>query len=151
MRIVFLIFIFIIILTGCNEKDSSTQQKNEDILPNKIAESNQENNVILGEDLPEINAYAKNIYKKNNVIYIEIDLIEIKYENVDDKIIVNNNPKIRTYIIDKSSLIYSNDCKELTVSELFKIKEKLLKDHSIIIVGTSEHGKMKSLNFGCYG
>ena len=111
MRIVFLIFIFIIILTGCNEKDNSTQQENEDILPNKIAESNQENNVILGEDLPEINAYAKNIYKKNNVIYIEIDLVEIKYKNVDVKIIVNNNPKIRTYIINENSLIYSYVCK----------------------------------------
>lgn len=147
MKMRFLIFMIIFTLFSCNNKDNNSQQKSKTLASQNVVEQK----IVLGENIPEINAYAKNIYKKNDVIYIELDLVEIKYKNVDDRIIVNNNPKIRTYVIDNRSLIYSNDCKEISASELFKIKEKLLKDHSIIVVGTSENGRMKSINFGCYG
>lgn len=146
MKMRFLIFTIIFTLFSCNN-DNNSWQKSKTLASQNVIEKK----IVLGENIPEINAYAKKIYKKDNVIYIELDLVEIKYKNVDDRIIVNQNPKIRTYIIDNRSLIYSNDCKEISASKLFKIKEKLLKNHSVIVIGTSENGRMKSINFGCYG
>ena len=113
-------------------------------------------NIQLGEDRSEINAYAKDIYKKNGKIYIDLDFVEIRYPtkgewDVSDREIINNNPQIRTYIIDENSGILSNICKELTASELFEIRESLLKNKSIIVIGNSKNGKILGINFGCYG
>jgi hypothetical protein len=47
----------------------------------------------------EINCYVKDIYKKNGNIYVDLDFVEIQYKNVDERVIVNKNPKIRTYIV----------------------------------------------------
>ena len=82
--------------------------------------------------------------------------MEIRYPtegewDVSDREIINNNPKIRTYIIDDSTSILSNVCKEMTVSELYQARKILLKDKTIIVIGKSENGKMLSINLGCYG
>ena len=113
-------------------------------------------NIQLGENVSEINAYAKNIYQKNGKTYIDLDFVEIRYPtegewDVSDREIINNNPKIRTYIIDDSTSILSNVCKEMTASELYQARKSLLKDKTIIVIGKSENGKMLSINFGCYG
>lgn len=107
--------------------------------------------VALGEDLDEINCYVKNIYAIGNNIYVDIDVIQIKYRNIDERYIVNQNLKIRTYLVDKNTLIYSDDCKEISPTHLLKIKSRLLNNKEIIAVGKSENGKMLSINFGCYG
>jgi hypothetical protein len=106
--------------------------------------------IILGEDLNDFNAYVKNIYIKNKTVYIEIDIIQVKYVKDDERVIRNQNPKIRTYVIDRNSLIYSDDCKNLKPSDVMKIKDRLLKNNAISI-GQSKDGKMKNINFGCYG
>ena len=128
--------------------------KNENnIVSTKNIKSNQntDSHIILGEDIEEINAYPLNIYKLKGIIYIELDLVKIEYKNIDEKIIVNNNSKIRTYIIDKNTLIYSSDCKTLNPEEFFQKKKTILKNNSTIAVGNSKNGKMISINFGCYG
>ncbi|TWH98761.1 carboxypeptidase-like protein [Flavobacterium tiangeerense] len=107
--------------------------------------------IKLGENIDEINAIAKNIYKKNGNVYVEIDMVQIKFKNIDERVIVNDNSKIRTYLIDSNTLIYSNDCKRLSPSELLKNKDTLLNDKSIIMIGQSKDGKMIDINFGCYG
>lgn len=111
----------------------------------------QEDEIILGEDKQEFNAYIKNIYQKKGIVYIELDFVEIKYKNVDDRIIINKNPKIRTYIIDKVTKIHTKDCKEIRHIEIMKQKENILKYKSIIVIGGSQNGKLTYINFGCYG
>lgn len=123
---------------------------------NEYPESNRNEDIILGEDISKINAYAKKIYKVNDVIYIDIDVVEFRYPtkgewDESDREIVNKNPKIRTYIIDNKTSILSNNCKDLTSSELFQLQESILNDKSIIVIGISKNGKMQEINFGCYG
>ncbi|MDI1255248.1 MAG: hypothetical protein PSV16_04025 [Flavobacterium sp.] len=105
----------------------------------------------MGEDIEEINAYPKKIYKANQIIYIDIDLVKIEYKNIDEKVIVNKNHKIRTYIINENTLIYSGDCKTLTADEFFQNRQLILNSNANIAVGQSKNGKMISINFGCYG
>ena len=109
------------------------------------------NSIELGENIDEINAYLKNIYSLNGKVYVDIDLVQIKYINIDERKIINENTKIRTYEIDAKTLIYSNDCKTLKRLDLIKLKNNLLNNKSLILVGKSENGKMLSINFGCYG
>lgn len=73
--------------------------------------------------MEEINAYAKNIYEKNGIIYVDLDFVEIKYKNIDERVIVNKNPKLRTYIIDLYTLIATKDCKELTALDILNYKD----------------------------
>lgn len=116
------------------------------------AAENQDNEeVILGEDTEEINSYVKDIYEKNGIIYVDLDFVEIKYKNVDERVIVNKNPKIRTYIVDLYTEIATKDCKELNALDMFKNKDSLLKDKITVVIGESKDGKMLSINFGCYG
>jgi len=106
--------------------------------------------IKLSEDLELINAYPKNIYQVNEVVYIDIDLVTIKYPNVDEKVIVNKSRKLRTYIVDGDTLIYSDDCKQIGPMELLKRKDIILNNTSIVMAGKSKNGKMVSANFGCY-
>lgn len=107
--------------------------------------------IILGEDKKELYAYVKGIYEKDKTIFIDLDVVQIEYKNIDEKVIVNKSFKIRTYRIDSKTLIYSKDCKTLNVKELLHVKNDILNDKSIIVVGESKNGNMKSVNFGCYG
>lgn len=107
--------------------------------------------IVLGEDKDEINALVKRIYEVNGEVFIDIDFVQIKFENVDERVVVNENPKIRTYKVDSKTLIYSKDCKTLNLKELIKSKNKILQDKTIILVGKAKEGRMESLNFGCYG
>ncbi|MHA3044003.1 hypothetical protein JSO61_001510 [Riemerella anatipestifer] len=125
-----------------NSYHSSSPKSNEYIEPKKIS---------LGEDSEDINAYAKNIYEKNGIIYIDLDFVEIKYRNIDEKFIVNKSSKIRTYIIDAHTLVISNDCEKLVPLDILKYKESLLKDKTAVTIGESKNGRMISVNFGCYG
>lgn len=77
--------------------------------------------------------------------------MEIQYKNVDERVIVNKNPKIRTYIIELYTEIATKDCKELTALDMLKHKNILLKDKTAIVIGKSKDGKMLSINFGRYG
>lgn len=137
-----------IFLVSCKEEN-----KTEHIEPfkEKSIIQKQSENIVLGEDLEEINAFIKNIYSLNEKVYVEIDVVQIDYKNIDEPVIKNENLKVRTYLIDNNTLINTDDCKEINPSELIKIKNRLLNDKSIIIVGKSENGKMVSINFGCYG
>lgn len=105
----------------------------------------------LGEDIKEINAFIKNIYRQNEHLYVDLDVIQIKYSKEGSREIINKNNKIRTYEIDDKTLIYSNECKTLNQKELLEIKNTLLSNSTIILVGQSKNGKMVSINFGCYG
>ncbi|MCL9804890.1 hypothetical protein NAT51_05125 [Flavobacterium amniphilum] len=136
-------FVYIFLLSG---KAAYTEAfKAKDI------QQEQTDNIILGEDISEINAYVKNIYAKNGKTCVDIDLVQFKYRNTDERIVINKNPKIRTYILDKNSLIYTDDCKEAGPSDLIKIRDRILKNKSLLIVGQSKSGKMVSINFGCFG
>ena len=115
----------------------------------QVAPANKQ--IKLSEDIKEINAYTKDIFEINGIYYIEIDLVEIKYKNIDERVIVNNNSKLRTYIIDTNTIIYSDNCKRVNPAELLQRKKIILENKSIIIVGQSKKGKMISINFGCYG
>ncbi|TDL99585.1 MAG: hypothetical protein C4K58_06755 [Flavobacteriaceae bacterium] len=146
---------------------SNVKEKNtiENDLPEKSEISNQiypskqntqienqnDDEITLGEDKEEINCYVKNIYNRNEIVYIELDFVEIKYENVDERVIINNNSKIRTYIVDSHTSIGTKDCKELNALDMLKYKDSLLKDKTTIVIGESKDGKMLSINFGCYG
>ncbi|OXA85700.1 hypothetical protein [Flavobacterium hercynium] len=164
--IILTLYFFAFVLQSCDDKTKKQGQveiqktietKNGSVFENNVQSKNKKNdNIVLGEDISEINAYAKRIYKINGVIYIDLDLVEIRYPtkgewDAGDREIVNNNPKIRTYVIDNNTSILSNVCKELKSSELFQIRESVLKDKNIIIIGRSENGKMQEINFGCYG
>lgn len=160
-----LLMIFICFgLQSCEKKNIKQRepQKTINVDTNLTSENNEHpekiknDDIDLGEDLSKINAYAKRIYKRNGHIYIDLDLVEFRYPtegewDESDRTIVNNNPKIRTYIIDDKTSILSNICKELTSSELFQIRESVLRDKSIIVIGRSKNGKMLEINFGCYG
>ena len=148
-----IIFLCITILIACKNKNSSNRdlhKSDTSTTHNKDSILSFENKINLGEDIKEIHAYAKDIYEVEGIIYIDIDLIDIQYKNIDERVVVNNNKKIRTYIIDNSTLIYSTDCNEIKSKQLLAKKESQLEDKSIIIVGKSKSGKMLSLNFGCY-
>jgi hypothetical protein len=147
LKTIFLIFATTIILFSCDKGTENNHPKKQ----STEIKTEKQNEIILGEDIPEINSYVKNIYEKDGRFYVELDLVEIKYKNADERLIVNKNPKIRTYLIDDNTWISSKDCKELIPEELLKIKEKLLNDKNIIVIGTSKDGRMKSINFGCYG
>jgi hypothetical protein len=132
-------------------QQSGTSDK---IYPSKFDDSAENKNtdeIILGEDMEEINSYVKDIYKKNGIIYIDLDFVEIKYENIDERVVVNKNPKIRTYIVDLYTEILSKDCKELNALDMLKHKDSLLKDKITVVIGKAKDGKMLSINFGCYG
>lgn len=105
----------------------------------------------MGEDKDEIDAYVKDIYEKNGNIYIDLDFVEIKYKNVDDRVIVNKNPKIRTYIVDLYTQIATKDCKELISLDMITHRKELLKNKFALVIGKSKDCRMLSLNFGCYG
>lgn len=163
MKNLITLLIFVFVIQSCENKtkkatENEPQQtvKSDKIHPSKYDEPIENEEIILGEDMEEINAYAKNIYQKNGKTYIDLDFVEIRYPtegewDVSDREIINNNPKIRTYIIDDSTSILSNVCKEMTVSELYQARKILLKDKTIIVIGKSENGKMLSINLGCYG
>lgn len=125
------------------DKDGTHPSEYEDV---KI-DNHSNDKTILGEDAQEINCYVKNIYEKNGIIYVDVDFIEIKDENV----VVNKNPKIRTYIIDSHTEITTKDCKQLNALDMLKNKDILLKDKITVVIGESKNGKMLSINFGCYG
>ena len=162
MKKLITLLIIAFVLQSCENK---TQTETDNKLRQQTVKSdtivNPENNkqdgnqnnaeIILGENMEEINAYTKDIYEKNGIIYIDLDFVEIKYKNVDERVIVNKNPKIRTYIIDNNTSILSNLCKELKSSELFQTKESILNNKNIITIGRSKNGKMIEINFGCYG
>jgi hypothetical protein len=151
LKTIFLIFTTALILFSCDKATENNHPKKQSAEIKSKSDNEKQNEIILGEDTPEINAYAKGIYKKDGKFYVELDFVEIKYKNVDERVIVNKNPKIRTYLIDHRTSIASKDCKELTPEELLKIRKKLLNDKNIIVIGTSKDGKMESVNFGCYG
>ncbi len=140
-RIIFYFLLNILIACDAKKVDNSVSEK----LPTKSISE-----VSLGEDKEEIHGLVKDLYEIDKNILIDIDFIDIKYKNVDEKIIVNNNPKIRTYKIDSLTIIYSKDCKNLKANELLQIKTKILQDTSVIVVGNSKGGKMIDINFGCY-
>lgn len=161
-----LMIFFSFILQSCQNKTENIAQTepqkviktdtNSTFENNEYSENIKSDDINLGEDLSKINAYAKRIYKKNGLIYIVLDLVEFRYPtegewDESDREIVNNNPKIRTYIIDDKTSILSNICKELTSSELFQIRESVLNDKSIIVIGRSKNGRLLEINFGCYG
>ncbi|MEO5911750.1 MAG: hypothetical protein ABIP95_12745 [Pelobium sp.] len=162
LKIILLTFLF----QSCENKTQKQKQAESEkhselnqVPASKISgqsESQKDDAIVLGEDLAEIHAYAKRIYTINGVIYIDIDVVEIRYPtsgdyDESDREIINKNPKIRTYIIDKETAILSNICKDLTASELLNIQKNVLKDKNIIIIGRSKNGKMLEINFGCYG
>lgn len=106
----------------------------------------------LGEDISEINCYVKNIYKKDNLAFVNIDIIQLKYSDEEgDRIILNENPKIRTYMIDDTTIIYGPDCERITSEKLTEIEKLVLDDTSIIVIGSSKDGVLESIYFGCYG
>lgn len=148
-----LIIILLILITSfsCKNENNIKQEQNVENPTTINSNLTDENTTELGEDIDEINAIAKNIYEKNGTIYVDIDIVQIKYKNIDERVIINENTKIRTYQIDENTLIYSKDCKNLKPLDLLEIKDSLLNDKSIILVGNSEKGKMLSINFGCYG
>ncbi|MDM1370075.1 hypothetical protein HX052_17580 [Myroides marinus] len=164
MKKLLLFFLLTTITISCHNKENNTTIPTVEIIGNQETNELQEpqlnyNDEIdddyiemgLGENLDEFYAYVDNIYMKDNVVYVDIDLVEIQYKNIDERVIVNNNSRIRTYIVDNSSLIVSNNCKDLTPSELYDIRKILLDDKSILMVGQTLKGKMISINFGCYG
>jgi len=151
MKIIFLIFTTAIILFSCDKTTEKNYSQKQSAEIKTKSDNEKQNEIILGEDIPEINSYCKNIYEKGGKFYVELDLVEIKYRNVDERIIVNKNPKIRTYLIDDNTWISSKDCKELKPKELLKIRKKLLNDKNIIVIGASKDGRVESINFGCYG
>lgn len=100
----------------------------------------------LGEDIAEINCYVKKIYRKNNLTFVDIDIVQIKYYSEGgERHIINENPKIRTYIVDDSTIIYGHNCERITPEKLTEIEK------SIIVVGSAKDGVLESINFGCYG
>ncbi|MDR2270131.1 MAG: hypothetical protein LBF27_04415 [Sphingobacterium sp.] len=136
------------------KREASEEIENDIIHPSKYddpADSLNNEQIPLGEDQEEINAYIKNIYERNGIVYVDLDFVVVKYENVDERVIVNRNPKIRTYIVDLDTYIMTKDCKKITSLEMLKHKSTLLKDTSTLVIGQSKDGKMLSLNFGCYG
>lgn len=158
MKNLITLLIFVFVIQSCENKtnkatENEPQQtvKSDKIHPSKYDEPIENEEIILGEDMEEINAYAKNIYEKNGIIYVDLDFVEIKYKNIDERVIGNKNPKLRTYIIDLYTLIATKDCKELTALDILDYKDILLKDKSAIVIGESKDGKMLSINFGCYG
>ncbi len=108
------------------------------------------NNSNLGEDMAEINCYVKRIYRKNNLTYVDIDVVEVILTPEGDRTIINKNPKIRTYLVDNNTIIYLHNCKSATPEELLNMDKNKLDDKSIIVVGSSKYGVLESLNFGCY-
>lgn len=110
----------------------------------------------LGEDIAAFNAYTKNIYKKNDKIYIDLDFVEIRYPqegewDVSDRKIVNKNTKIRTYIVDENTTILSDNCKKIIATELWEHRKAVLMRPEIIAIGSAKNGKIVEINFGCYG
>lgn len=149
MRRNVLLCLTFIALNSCNQlKEDKSLSKKDLIKINSVKSSAK---IVLGEDKNEINALVKRIYEVNSEVFIDIDLVQIKFENVDERVVVNENPKIRTYKVDSKTLIYSKDCKNLSVKELIETKNEILQDQTIILVGKAKDGKMESLNFGCYG
>ncbi len=109
--------------------------------------------IKTNEDLNEFNAFVKKIYKSDNNIYLDIDIVLVKYYPDGTLKIINNNPKIRTYIVDENSYILTNKCEKIKHTELIELREKLLKlkDNNIITIGETQNGKIITINFGCYG
>lgn len=136
----YIFYLLVFALVSCN-------QSNKAITP----KARKEEAIVLGEDKKEINALVKGIYQKGEKVYIELDFVQIKYKNVDELVVVNVNPKIRTYLVDSNTLIYSKDCKVWKIKEVLQNKDLLVNDKNILLVGDSKKGVLISLNFGCYG
>lgn len=153
-RNVLMCFAFICFFS-CNQIKENKSSSKEDLIKTDSVKgkknSKTSTKIVLGEDKDEINALVKGIYEINGEVFIDLDFVQIKFENVDERVVVNENPKIRTYKVDSETLIYSKDCKTLNLKELIKSKDKILQDKAIVLVGQSKDGRMQSLNFGCYG
>lgn len=101
----------LMILFSCNNKeDKQDNRSSENNLTKtdsvKTKKSTSLDKIVLGEDKEEINGLVKNIYKINGEVFIDIDFVQIKFENVDERVVVNENKKIRTYKVDQETLIY---------------------------------------------
>ena len=164
--IILKLLILTLLIQSCKnkteEQKQTTKLKNVEIGNDSVSknvqqtETEQNDKIILGEDISEINAYAKKIYEIKGIIYVDLDLVEFSYPtqgeyDKSDRKIINNNPKIRTYEIDKKTSILSNNCKNLSDTELLKMQKSILKVKSIIVIGRSKNGKILEINFGCYG
>ncbi|MCB0743805.1 MAG: hypothetical protein KDC67_07875 [Ignavibacteriae bacterium] len=136
-----------------SELDPSNQTEKIAKSDNKIEKTKSKIHVykdILGEDLSEINCYVKNIYRKDNLTFVEIDIVRVEITPEGERTIINENSKIRTYVAGINTIIYGYDCKILDSEELARMDKSLLKNKSIIVVGSSKDGVLESLNFGCY-
>ena len=124
-----------------------TLQSEKELIKNVEIEINAP--IKLGENINGKKAYAKSIYKKNGLVYIDIDIIIVEY-HLDGMEITNNNPKIRTYIIDENSSVTTKDCNDLNLTELIAQKNMFLNDESVILIVEAENGKIVYINC-CYG
>jgi hypothetical protein len=150
-----ILLFFATFLISCKQKKEST------VIPEKKTESNIEfekpikkiliDRTNLGEDIAEINCYVKKIYRKDNLTFVDIDIVQVELTPEGERTIINQNSKIRTYIIDDNTIISSNKCEKLKPKQLIGIEKSFLNDKSIIVIGSSKDGIMESINFGCYG
>lgn len=158
MSKLFIISLLSILFLSCNQskkdnsesnvafgEDTITTEKTGDIQPPQSVE------IVLGEDIENFYAYVKNIYKIGNTVYIDVDVVEVEVDTEEGITVTNNNPKIRTYIVDSETIIYGKHCGEMTLNDLLNTKDSILNDDSILLVGGARSGRMSGLNFGCYG
>jgi hypothetical protein len=133
-----------------------TQADNQQSKPNLPTESkpakldNSQPLIALGEDKSHIDAYATDMYASNDSLFVVLDFVEIKYHNVDEREIVNNQTRLRKYLVDSSTYILLKSCQQLSSKALLQEAPKILADRKQLVVGQAANGVLSSINFGCY-
>ena len=106
--------------------------------------------IAIGEDKSHFDAYATNIYASNDSLYVVLDFVAIKYKNVDERIIENNQTRLRKYRVDSTTLIVLKNCQQISSRELLKQAPEIIANRKQVVVGQASNGTLSSINFGCY-
>jgi hypothetical protein len=135
---------------ACNdpEKQPTTTHQSTESTPAKPV--NSQPAIAFGEDKSHIDAYATDIYASNDSLFVVLDFVAINYHNVDEREIVNNQTRLRKYVIDTSTYILLKSCEQLSPKALLQQAPTILADRKQLVVGQAANGVLSSINFGCY-
>lgn len=143
------------------EKELDLKNKELDIEKAKITKLPKSENVIekKEEKVIELNydsnnsfAFVKDIFSNNGSTYITLDFVEVKYPAESQFKVVNNNLKLRTFLITTGTTFFNCDNRlKINKKNILSTKNKLISiSKSFPFLFKSENGNLTEFNIYCF-
>ena len=117
------------------------------------SKNNLKEEVVLNQEFHNGQAgFIKNIFVKNGLTHLVVDFIQLKPKGeMNDFYVVNDNKKLRTYVVNSSSVIYN--CltnTKMTYKNLNNYKNTIVNQKDIFCLFDTENGMVTVLNIMCF-